>query len=213
MSPADDRWSRGARGHWFQAVLCVAATLGLIGLFFVPAVAPAMLKLEHWTADWRTAWLSDRRATAHPDLAIVTIDLAALEPYPFLLPISRSLQADIVDILARSGVRAIALDFYYIKATVPEDDEPARERKESYRSALLNPGRIEKVSPPLSEDTWPKALQFATEWKRCDEGDLMIFAYGRSRSPIPDSSSWTFWRSSVQGAAIWKTSMSPTTGQ
>ena len=123
MSPADDRWSRGARGHWFQAVLCVAATLGLIGLFFVPAVAPAMLKLEHWTADWRTAWLSDRRATAHPDLAIVTIDLAALEPYPFLLPISRSLQADIVDILARSGVRAIALDFYYIKATVPEDDE------------------------------------------------------------------------------------------
>ena len=118
MSPADDRWSRGARGHWFQAVLCVAATLGLIGLFFVPAVAPAMLKLEHWTADWRTAWLSDRRATAHPDLAIVTIDLAALEPYPFLLPISRSLQADIVDILARSGVRAIALDFYYMGSEI-----------------------------------------------------------------------------------------------
>lgn len=32
--------------------------------------------------------------------------------------------------------------------------------------------RVVKVSPPLSDDTWPAALDFATEWKRCDEGGL-----------------------------------------
>ena len=37
--------------------------------------------------------------------------------------------------------------------------------------------RIEKVSPPLCEQTWPKDLQFATEWKRCDEGGLDDLRY------------------------------------
>ena len=32
--------------------------------------------------------------------------------------------------------------------------------------------RVEKVSPPLALDSWPKALDFATEWERCDEGGL-----------------------------------------
>lgn len=117
------RWQKFARRHWFRMTLGAAAALGLVGLFFVPAVAPAVLKMQHWTADWRTAYLSDRRATSHPDLAIVTIDLEALQPFPFILPISRSLQADIVDALMRSGARAVALDFYYTKATVPEDDD------------------------------------------------------------------------------------------
>ncbi len=110
-------------GGWLQFLVCIAAAVGLVGLFFVPAVSPALLKLEHWTADWRTAWLSDQGATSHPDLAIVTIDLGALEPYPFLLPISRSLQADVVESLARNGARAIALDFYYTKPTIPADDD------------------------------------------------------------------------------------------
>lgn len=32
--------------------------------------------------------------------------------------------------------------------------------------------RIEKVSPPHCPDKWPHALDFATEWPRCDEGGL-----------------------------------------
>lgn len=32
--------------------------------------------------------------------------------------------------------------------------------------------RVEKVSPPQALDTWPKALHFATEWPRCEEGGL-----------------------------------------
>jgi adenylate cyclase len=97
--------------------------LGLVGLFFVPAVAPTLLKLEHWTADWRTALLSDRGATTHPALAIVAINSETLEPYPFLLPVDRGLQADIVAAVDRAGARAIALDFYFTKGTVAKDDE------------------------------------------------------------------------------------------
>ena len=87
---------RGERAvSWHPAALCLGSALGLIGLFFVPAMAPTLLKLEHWTADWRTALLSDRRATTHPDLAIVAITSETLEPYPFILPVDRGLQAKI----------------------------------------------------------------------------------------------------------------------
>jgi adenylate cyclase len=107
---------------WHAAALCLAAMLGLVGLFFVPAMAPALLKLEHWTADWRTALLSDRQATTHPGLAIVAINSETLEPYPFILPIDRGLQADIVEAVVRAGARAVALDFYFTKGTVKETD-------------------------------------------------------------------------------------------
>jgi adenylate cyclase len=108
---------------WYPAALCLAALLGLLGLFCVPAVAPALLKLEHWTADWRTALLSDRLATTHPSLAIVAINSATLEPYPFLLPVDRGLQADLVETVLRAGARAVALDFYYTKGTIPDADD------------------------------------------------------------------------------------------
>ena len=137
MSYRGNRWPKFARRHWFKIALSAGAALGLVGLFFVPAVAPAVLKLQHWTADWRTALLSDSRATSHPDLAIVTIDLQTLQPYPFMLPISRSLQADIVDALVRGGARTVALDFYYTKATIPEDDEKLLRVLSAHKDRLI----------------------------------------------------------------------------
>jgi CHASE2 domain-containing sensor protein len=108
---------------WYPAALWLASLLGLLGLLCVPAVAPALLKLEHWTADWRTALLSDRLATTHPSLAIIAINSATLEPYPFLLPVDRGLQADLVETVLRAGARAVALDFYYTKGTIPDADD------------------------------------------------------------------------------------------
>src|SRR5262245_10609149 len=131
-----DRWQTRALGEecrvlpqmkhaqhavaWYPAALCLASLLGILGLFGVPAVAPALLKLEHWTADWRTALLSDRLATTHPSLAI---NSAALEPYPFRLPVDRGLQADLVETVLRAGARAVALDFYYTKGTIQDADD------------------------------------------------------------------------------------------
>jgi adenylate cyclase len=114
---------RARAGSWHGAALCVACVLGILGLFLVPAVAPALLKLEHWTADWRTALLSDRHASAHPKLAIVTINAETLEPYPFMLPIDRGLQGKIVAAVRDAGADAIALDFYYTKGTIKETDD------------------------------------------------------------------------------------------
>jgi adenylate cyclase len=108
---------------WHPAALCLASLLGIVGLFFVPAVVPTLLKLEHWTADWRTALLSDRQATTHPGLAIVAINSETLEPYPFILPVDRGLQADIVEAVVRAEARAVALDFYYTKATIEKPDD------------------------------------------------------------------------------------------
>ena len=114
----------GARAvSWHPAALCLASLLGIVGLFFVPAVAPTLLKLEHWTADWRTALLSDRQATTHPGLAIVAITSETLEPYPFMLPIDRGLQAKIVAAVVGAGARAVALDFYFTKGTIKDTDD------------------------------------------------------------------------------------------
>ena len=104
---------------WHPAALCLASLLGIVGLFFVPAVAPALLKLEHWTADWRTALLSDRQATTHPGLAIVAINSETLEPYPFILPIDRGLQAKILEAVVGAEARAVALDFYFHQGDGP----------------------------------------------------------------------------------------------
>lgn len=107
---------------WYPAALWLVSLLGLVALFFVPAMAPTLLKLEHWTADWRTALLSDRRATTHPSLAIVAITGETLEPYPFLLPVDRGLQAKVLAAVLAAGARAVALDFYFTKSTEPATD-------------------------------------------------------------------------------------------
>jgi CHASE2 domain-containing sensor protein len=137
----------GARAvSWHPAALCLASLLGIVGLFFVPAVAPALLSLEHWTADWRTALLSDRRATTHPDIAIVAITSATLEPYPFILPVDRGLQADIVEAVVRAGARAVALDFYFTKGTIKETDDRFQRALASVQDKLIL-GAYENLKP------------------------------------------------------------------
>src|SRR5262249_61284831 len=85
--------------------------------------ATRLLRLDSCTPAWPPALLSDRLATTHPSLAIVAINSAALEPYPFLLPVDRGLQADLVETVLRAGARAVALDFYYTKGTIQDADD------------------------------------------------------------------------------------------
>ena len=147
MTVAPSQREVGARAvSWHPAALCLASLLGIVGLFFVPAVAPTLLKLEHWTADWRTALLSDRQATTHPGLAIVAITSETLEPYPFMLPIDRGLQAKIVAAAVGAGARAVALDFYFIKGTVRTTDEEFHRVLTSLQDKLIL-GAYENVKP------------------------------------------------------------------
>jgi CHASE2 domain-containing sensor protein len=107
---------------WRPLAVCIGCIAALLALFFAPAVAPAFLRLEHWTADWRTAFLSDRLPATHPEIALVLITDKTLEPYPYLLPPDRALLADVVTAVPQAGARAIGLDFYFTKRTEPEKD-------------------------------------------------------------------------------------------
>jgi hypothetical protein len=60
-------------GSWYNFAVLIGCVVVLLALFLVPAVAPTLLRAEHWAADWRTAFLSDRLATTHPNLAIVSV--------------------------------------------------------------------------------------------------------------------------------------------
>ena len=102
-------------------VVVLACALGLLALVLVPKATP-LAHLEYWTADWRTAFLSDTTHGEHPRLAVVVIDDKTLEPYPYLSPTDRGLLAEIVAALDKAGAAVIGLDFYFVKATEPPKD-------------------------------------------------------------------------------------------
>jgi adenylate cyclase len=103
-------------------VVVLACALALLALVLVPQATP-LTHLEYWTADWRTAFLSDRIDGEHPRIAVVVIDDNTLEPYPYLSPTDRGLVADIVNALKTAGAAVIGLDFYFVKATEPAKDD------------------------------------------------------------------------------------------
>ena len=98
-------------------LLCLGSILVLVGLFLVPAVAPALLRAEHWAADWRTAFLSDRLSSSHARLAIIPVTEDSLAGLPYILPINRGYLADLVSAADQAGALAIGLDFYFARAT------------------------------------------------------------------------------------------------
>jgi CHASE2 domain-containing sensor protein len=104
-------------------LLCVGAILVLLGLFLVPAVAPALLRAEHWAADWRTAFLSDRLPSSHPRVAIIPVTEDSLAGLPYILPINRGYLADLVRAVEEAGATAIGLDFYFARQTEAGHDQ------------------------------------------------------------------------------------------
>lgn len=106
-------------GAWFPwvrlAIGAICMTL-LVALFFVPAFAPWLLRFEHTTADWRTAYLSDQLPGPHPKIAIVAINEATLRNYTSS-PIDRGLLTRIVKAVDDAQPMAIGLDVLFLKET------------------------------------------------------------------------------------------------
>ncbi len=121
-SEARTRRIRGRRFPWIRVLIAAGCVLALMALFLVPAFAPWFLRFEHWTADWRTAFFSERLSTAHPKIAVVTINDATLRDLPSS-PIDRGLLARIVKAIDAAGARAIGLDIYFLKKTDPDKDQ------------------------------------------------------------------------------------------
>lgn len=96
-------------------LLCIAALLTL------PNFAPWLSRIEYWTADWRTAFLSYRAPSQHQRIAIVAINDSTLKDYNSS-PIDRGLLASIVKAIDGAGARAIGIDVFFLKKTEPEKD-------------------------------------------------------------------------------------------
>jgi CHASE2 domain-containing sensor protein len=116
-----------AEASWYRFVLCAGSVLVLFALFFVPSVAPVLLRAEHWAADWRTAYLSDRLPSSHPSFAIISVTEQSLESFPYILPINRGYIADIVSAADQAGARAIGLDLFFTKDTERQYDNKLME--------------------------------------------------------------------------------------
>lgn len=78
---------------------------------------------EHWSADLRTAWLSPRLASQHPNIALIYINNRTLEGYPYTLPIDRQLIADLVDRIDAAGPTVIGIDIIFDRPTEAKKDE------------------------------------------------------------------------------------------
>ena len=127
--------------------LCAGAIVVLLGLFLVPAVAPALLRAEHWAADWRTAFLSDRLPGAHARLVIIPVTEDSLAGLPYILPINRGYLADLVAAVDQAGALAIGLDFYFARDTEQPYDDKLTATLENTRAKVVL-GAFEDASRP-----------------------------------------------------------------
>lgn len=118
-------------------VLLAGSIAGLAVLIAAPTWVPQLLRIEHSTADWRTALLSDRRRELHPDVAVVLISEETLADYPYLSPIDRSLLARLISALDEAGAKAIGLDILFLKRTEPEKDEALLATLKSARAEIV----------------------------------------------------------------------------
>jgi adenylate cyclase len=110
------------KGRTVARVIVALCLVGLAALALVPSLTP-LPQLEYWTADWRTAFLSDRAASEHPRLAVVLIDDDTLEPYAYLTPTDRSLIREIILALQNAKAAVVGLDFFFVKKTETEKDD------------------------------------------------------------------------------------------
>jgi adenylate cyclase len=112
---------------------------------------------EHWTADWRTAFLSRTVRTQHPDLAVVLIDEETLERFgtETRSPTDRALLAALLRVIDGAGPRAIGLDFIFDQKTSRDEELLA-----ALRSAKT-PAVLGLAAPPVKLTAKQAAFQAA----------------------------------------------------
>lgn len=114
----------------------VAALLMLAALLFLPSFAPYLLRLEHWTADWRTSLFADRQQTQDSRIGIVLINDDTLKDYASS-PIDRGLLARIVKAIDDAGAKTIGLDILFLKKTEAGKDQALLDALAAARSTIV----------------------------------------------------------------------------
>jgi adenylate cyclase len=103
------------------AVFAVLSTLLLAEV--VPQFAPGLLRFEHVLGDVRTALLSTRLPSQHPQVAIVSITDTTLQNSKVRQPIDRALLARVVDAVDAAGAKVIGIDILSARTPVPDNED------------------------------------------------------------------------------------------
>lgn len=145
---------------WVRLGVAFTCLAVIAALLFVPSFAPWVLQFEHWTADWRTAYLSDSAPTSNPSIAVVLINDDTLKDLPSS-PIDRGLLASLVTLITEAGARAIGLDVLFLKKT---DDAKDKALIDVLKAGPVVLGAIdERGKPDLKPFQWDFQTRFLQE--------------------------------------------------
>ena len=117
-------------------VVCLVCLLSASALLYAPLRAE-FLKIEPWTADWRTMVLSERTPRPHATVAVVIINKDSLTGYPYHSPTPRNLLTSVVKAVEAAEPAAIGLDIYFVRPTEPDNDQAFLRAVQERRSKIV----------------------------------------------------------------------------
>lgn len=145
-----------ARPTLLAVIVAVAASILLTDL--VPIYAPGLLRFEHALGDVRTASLSDRLPSQHPEIAIVGIGEPTLNDYKIRLPIDRGLLTKLVDALDAAGAKVIGIDVLFARAVPPDGDDQLIEALRRAKAKVVLAAADERLSLPAEQMAQQKSF-------------------------------------------------------
>jgi len=117
------RWSSWVKHNFKLNVKSKVYALGITAAFILAFfLIDHPRGPEHWSADLRTAHLSQRLSGQHPRIALIFATSKTLEQYPYDSPVDRQLLADLVDRIDAAGAKVIGLDFIFDRPTEANKD-------------------------------------------------------------------------------------------
>ncbi|AGK56343.1 adenylate cyclase [Hyphomicrobium denitrificans 1NES1] len=158
-----DREGLRSRLSKLSLAICFACAVALIALFY-PTLRVKILKIEPWTADWRTVLLSDRVSISYPGIVVVIINNKTLEGYPYTSPTPRDLIAKVVRSVDAAHPAVIGLDFYFAKPTDKDNDLIGALRM---AKAPIVVGAIDRRYPQFTPAEFDFQKQFLAATGRC----------------------------------------------
>lgn len=124
--------------HAIAAV--ILASLIATGLVLAERLAPVLTELEHFAADYRSAWLADTSESPHPSIVVVTVSedaLARHAGHPYRSPTDRAVLARLIGIVDRAQPLAIGLDYIFDRPTEAAKDDALRAAIRTARHPLV----------------------------------------------------------------------------
>lgn len=128
------------------AVFAVLATLLFAEI--VPHYAPGLLRFEHVLGDVRTAYLSDRRPSQHPHVAIVGISDETLKDSKVRQPMDRVMLARLVEAVDVAGAKVIGIDILSARTPPPDNEEVFIDAIRRSRAPIVLGAADERVGLP-----------------------------------------------------------------